>query len=443
VRRGQLLLAGGILVSAGLIAGYLVLENRQSHDMALGVVSGTIVSLTFDDGIADAYQGLAPLNAHGMHATYYINSPRIGGDSLYLTWAQVADLAAAGNEIGGHTAYHADLTVTDPTEAQRQICYDRDNLLARGYNVTNFAYPFGDFSPTVKQMVQNCGYNSARTTDTFPSSNPSGQIPPPDPYQINVGTDTTTLSSMEAAVTAAVQNGGGWVPITFHHICNACNPSSISPADFSTFLDWLQGQSGNGVVVKTMQQVLGGSVHSAVPGPGIPPAPNGTNALRNASMEQDANGDLVPDCWANDDFGNNSFTWTRTHDAHSGSWAERLDVSNHQDGDNKLLVPQDLGYCMPSVNEGHRYRITEWYKSDAPVYFTLFSRDSQWEFRYLTSSRSFPASSTWTQASYVTDVIPTRVNGLSFGLTLGGNGSLTVDDASFDDAFGRRSPKND
>src|SRR5437870_5686032 len=63
---------------------------------------------------------------------------------------------------------------------------------------------------------------------------------------------------------------------------------------FTTFLDWLQGQSGNGVVVETMRQVLGGSDQPAVPGPGIPPAPNGTNALRNSSLEQDTNGDLLP-----------------------------------------------------------------------------------------------------------------------------------------------------
>ena len=415
-------------------ASVLGIVSSTSTRNAAAAPSPTIVSLTFDDGSGDQFQGLAPLNTHGMHATYYLNSPKIDNDSAYMTWAQVAQLAAAGNEIGGHTAYHADLPVTDPTEAQRQICYDRDNLLARGYQATNFAYPYGHFNAAVKQMVQNCGYNSARTTDEFPQNNPSGPIPPPDPYQINVGTDTTTLSAMEAAVTAAKNNGGGWVPITFHHICNACDVNYITLANFKTFLDWLQGQAGNGVIVRTMQDVLGGSVQSAEPGPGLPPAPNGTNALRNASLEQDTNGDSIPDCWENDDFGNNNFTWTRTSDAHSGSFAEHLNVSNYRDGDNKLLVNWDLGYCMPSVNEGHRYRITEWYKSDAPVYFTLWSRDSSWQIRYWTSSDSFPASSTWTQATFVTDVIPNGINGLSFGLTLGSNGSLTVDDATFDDA---------
>jgi peptidoglycan/xylan/chitin deacetylase (PgdA/CDA1 family) len=417
-----------------LICATVLMLGTESNT-ANATAAPTVVSLTFDDGWVDQYQGLPALNAHGMNATYFVNSPRIDGDSSYMTWSQVGDLAAAGNEIGGHTAYHVDLPATDPTEAQRQICFDRDNLLARGYQPTDFAYPFGHFSATVKQMVQNCGYNSARTTDTFPSSNPSGQIPPADPYQINVGTDDTTLTAMKAAVTAAENNGGGWVPITFHHICNACNSSSISLPDFVAFLDWLQGQSSTGVVVKTMNQVLGGAVQPAVAGPGLPPAPNGTNILRNASFEQDSNVDSMPDCWVNDDFGNNSFTWTRTtSDAHSGSWAEKLNVTNYQDGDNKLLVTQDLGYCTPSVNEGHRYRITEWYKSDHPAYFTLFTRDSQWQVRFWQSSAAFPASSTWTQASFVTDAIPSGINGLSFGLTLGSNGSLTVDDAAFDDA---------
>jgi peptidoglycan/xylan/chitin deacetylase (PgdA/CDA1 family) len=426
-----------LVVGAALAAAALLMTGGNGFAWTANSTASppqTTVTLTFDDGSADQYLGLAALNAHGMNATYYLNSAKINGDSAYLTWSQVADLAAAGNEIAGHTAYHADLTFTDPTEAQRQICYDRTNLLNRGYQVTDFAYPYGDYNPSVEQMVQNCGYNSARTTDTFPSSAPSGQIPPPDPYAIKVGADDTPLPAMEAAVTNAENSGGGWVPIVLHHICAACNHAYITSADFSTFLDWLQGQSGNGVVVKTVQQVIGGSVQPAVPGPPLPPAPNGTNALRNSSLEQDTNGDSIPDCWANDDFGSNSFTWTRTTDAHFGSWAERLDVTNYQNGDNKLLVQTDLGYCMPTVTPGHQYRITEWYKSDSPVYFTLFTRDSQWQIRYWTSSPAFPASSTWTQASFVTDAIPSGINGMMFGLTLGSNGSLTVDDATFDDA---------
>src|SRR5205823_1267705 len=159
--------------------------------------------------------------------------------------------------------------------------------------------------------------------------------------------------------TNAMQNGGGWLPIVFHLICNGCDPNAFSQSDFSSFLGWLQQQVGGGQVsVQTVRQAIGGAVQPGVSGPPAPPPPNGANALRNASLEQDTNADLAPDCWTFDHFGNNNFTWTRTTDAHSGTYAERVDVSNFVSGDDKLVPVDDLGYCTPSVTPGHSYRIT-------------------------------------------------------------------------------------
>src|SRR5439155_19819945 len=53
----------------------------------------TVVSIQFDDGTADQYGALAILNAHPMHATFYVNSGFIG-DSTPMTWAQLGDLYA-------------------------------------------------------------------------------------------------------------------------------------------------------------------------------------------------------------------------------------------------------------------------------------------------------------------------------------------------------------
>jgi peptidoglycan/xylan/chitin deacetylase (PgdA/CDA1 family) len=392
----------------------------------------TIVSLTFDDGRATAYTARSILAAHSMHATFYVNSPRLGSSPFYMTWQQVQDLYGDGNEIGGHTAYHADLTQVSATEAQRQICYDRVNLLNHGYPATDFAYPFGTYNANIESLAASCGYNSARTTSQ--SATFAETIPPQDPYAIRMGSASGSLSTLEAAVNAAHQQGGGWVPIVLHDICTGCSSVSITQADFTSFLDWLQQQSGNGVVVETVQQVVGGAVQPAVPGPALPPPPNGTNALHNASLELDTNADHAPDCWEFDTFGNNSFTWTRTTDAHTGTYAERVDVSNFASGDDKLMVENDLGDCSPTVTPGRSYRLTTWYKSSVPVSFTVFSRDSQWAFGYWMSSPDFPATSTWAQASWVTPVIPSGANGLAFGLTLDSNGSLTVDDAGLDDS---------
>src|SRR5207248_1085187 len=100
----------------------------------------------------------------------YINSAKVGtDDSYYMTWQQVQALAADGNEIGGHTAFHVNLPQTDATEAQREICRDRYNLTNLGFQVTDFAYPYGAYNSSIESMVKNCGYNSARTTNQVAS----------------------------------------------------------------------------------------------------------------------------------------------------------------------------------------------------------------------------------------------------------------------------------
>jgi hypothetical protein len=293
----------------------------------------------------------------GMQGTFYINSSRIGTGDYYMTWSDIAALAADGNEIGGHTAHHANLPAIDNVEAQREICQDRVNLINKGYAATDFAYPFGAFNSTIEQMVAACGYNSARSSSVHVPET----IPPTDPFAFHEGSGSNDLQTLENTVMQAEQSGGGWVPIVFHQLCNACDTNWILPTDFKAFLDWLKPRAANGTVVERVQDVIGGASRPAVQPPASPPAPNGTNALKNASLETDTDGDRVPDCWTQDGFGDNTFSWSRTSDAHSGSWAERVDVSSYKSGDAKLLLAQDLGFCTPTVTPGHQYKITSWY----------------------------------------------------------------------------------
>ena len=85
-----------IFLAAALLAGGALLLLH--HARASAAVQ-TVVTVEFDDGNADQYQALAMLNAHGMHATFYVNTGFIG-DSTHLSWSQLQDLFAAGNEIG-------------------------------------------------------------------------------------------------------------------------------------------------------------------------------------------------------------------------------------------------------------------------------------------------------------------------------------------------------
>ena len=93
----------------------------------------TTVSFTFDDGFADQVGAATVLSEYGMGGTFYVNSPRLGTTSLYMTRAQADALVATGHEIGGHTLGHVDLADVSTVKARRQICDDRANLVAMGY----------------------------------------------------------------------------------------------------------------------------------------------------------------------------------------------------------------------------------------------------------------------------------------------------------------------
>ena len=80
----------------------------------------TVVTIQFDDGTADQMTALPILQAHGMHATFYVNSGVIG-DGTHLTWDDLTTLATAGNEIAGHTLTHANIKKLKTGPARQEV----------------------------------------------------------------------------------------------------------------------------------------------------------------------------------------------------------------------------------------------------------------------------------------------------------------------------------
>lgn len=403
-----------------------------------------VVSLTFDDGNEDQYTNAFPvLQQYGMHGTFYIISGFVGVNSNNMTLSQLQSLYNAGNEIGGHTVLHMDLAQLSTDEVTREICDGRNTLLSWGFPATDFAYPYADYKSATENIVQQCGFNSARGLGQLQT--PYGcqtcaateTIPPADPYSINAPgavTDQWTLSDLENVVKNA-ENAGGWLPITFHHICNNdCDPYSVSPSLFSSFIQWLSAQP---VSVETVRQVIGGQVQPAVSAPEVSPAPPGTNAIVNPSLEtvnQYANG--VPYCWTRNTSGTNGTSFAETSNAHSGSVAETVTVSSYASGEARLITTQDLGQCAPAAVVGNQYSASAWYQSTVPTQFAFWYRDANGGWHYWTASPAFPASSDWAQATWKTPALPSGATALSFGLEIGAVGTLTTDDYSLMDAGG-------
>jgi peptidoglycan/xylan/chitin deacetylase (PgdA/CDA1 family) len=259
--------------------------------------TNTVVSLTFDDGQASQYSTLSMLSSRGLTGTYYINSAMVGSSGYYMLWPQIHDLANAGNEIGGHTLHHTNLTTVSTATATTEVCQDRTNLINNGFSpVTSFAYPEAASNSTAEQIVQGCGYTSARTVGNISCGGcPYAEtIPPQDPYYLRTpepATTSTTLADLQTSVTNAETHGGGWVILTFHGICdNRCTSvNSLTPSIFTAFLDWLAPRSANGTVVRTVGEVMGGPPPTPAPDTTAPTTSIACNAATCSTWYNNSN----------------------------------------------------------------------------------------------------------------------------------------------------------
>jgi peptidoglycan/xylan/chitin deacetylase (PgdA/CDA1 family) len=431
--------AGSVVaVVASLIGGAVFAAPAQA-------AVAPVITLTFDDANGDQVAAAQILNAAGLKGTFYVPSGYLDATG-YMTTAQALALQTAGNEIGGHTVTHPDLAQMGPDEVKRQICNDRVNLTNKGFRVTSFAYPFASLTPAVELTVKDCGYNSARGLGDLESQVPgsAGQgfaeaVPPPDPWLTKAPDEldnTWTLQNMKNLVTKA-QTAGGWVQLTFHHIgtgidptTNIADPLTVSTALYTQFVQWLAAQQASGLAtVKTVDQVIGGTVKAAVSGPAAPPAQTTGNLFKNPGLETPgpvATG--LPQCWAAGGYGTNTRSFSTVTPGHTGVAAEQMVMSAYVDGDGKILPTLDLGECAPSAIAGHTYQMKAWYKSTAPTQFELYYRTGLGTWHYWTASPLLNAATAWTQATWTSPAVPVGASAISMGLNLVSTGTLVTDD---------------
>jgi peptidoglycan/xylan/chitin deacetylase (PgdA/CDA1 family) len=160
-------------------AGYRGVSLDQVLDHVAGrrVLPEPSVHITFDDGFVGVLDHALPtLQGLGLPATLFAVPGRTGATNDWmhargfprralLSAAQLRLLADEGMTIGSHTCSHARLTEVDADAAQAEIADSRrelEDLLGR--EVAHFAYPYGLFDPSVREMVVRAGYRSACST---------------------------------------------------------------------------------------------------------------------------------------------------------------------------------------------------------------------------------------------------------------------------------------
>ncbi len=143
------------------------------------------VVLTFDDGCRCFRDHAWPeLAARGMTATLFAVAGELGGTNRWdldagerreelLGAADLAQLAAAGAEIGCHGLTHRDLTAASAPELARETAGGRTALEgALGRPVVTFCYPYGRLDPGALAAVRAAGYRAAVGIHGHPGARP-------------------------------------------------------------------------------------------------------------------------------------------------------------------------------------------------------------------------------------------------------------------------------
>ena len=141
-------------------------------------------AVTFDDAFESLQTRALPvLERLGVPATVYAPTDYVESGDLMrwgklgrwkgtrherelrpLTWDGVRALAAAGWEVGSHTASHPHLTELGPAEAERELQSSRGAIeQALQRSCTSIAYPFGEFDGQVVERAAAAGYATGVT----------------------------------------------------------------------------------------------------------------------------------------------------------------------------------------------------------------------------------------------------------------------------------------
>jgi peptidoglycan/xylan/chitin deacetylase (PgdA/CDA1 family) len=397
----------------------------------------TFITISFDDTTADQLQARNALEEHGMRATFYVNSSRIGSVAsdlpAYMTLEELTALQAAGHEIGGHSKHHLNLSLLERDEVSRQVCGDRERLLSLGLQADNFAYPFSSFTPDVAQVVESCGYSSARAIDR------SGTWPPvvgtAARYQVPAWISVhggIALSRLEQYVTEAEVSESTWAVLVFHRLCESgCGNTAVKPSNFDAFVEWLSRRQPRGTVVRTMRQMMGKGheMKGSVP----PPLPRpGPNLIINPSLERYSSGTINPDCFILADTGHQLEHWQLVSPGHEGQYAVSLSAGDPVSVNRRMKMLQDDGECAPIVDEAGEYEFSVWYQSDVPLRFNAFLKNGQAFWAPWALSPVIEASpGEWKQATWRLPAIPPGMKSMSVSVRLQQeDGNMMLDDFS-------------
>lgn len=123
------------------------------------------LAVTFDDGDSSIIEYALPILAElGVPGTAFVVVQRVGAPG-FLSWEQLASLAAAAWEIGSHTMTHRRLPDLDDESLDAELLESRLTIEEKiGLPCRSIAYPYGDWDPRVRRATARAGYTAGCVT---------------------------------------------------------------------------------------------------------------------------------------------------------------------------------------------------------------------------------------------------------------------------------------
>ena len=195
-------------------------------------VPDRVVVLTFDDAVKSHYTTVAPLlRRYGFGATFFVTEfqqPPFADTTLYMTWAQIGELASMGFEVGNHTWKHTHVDRMSRTQFVDELRYVEERTRAAGAPTpVSFAYPAYATSVDAVRTLRDRGYRFARTGGTpayIRAYDPAHDDP------LLIPSYTTSATNRDSIIDAFQQaRDGKVVVLTIHGIPDTAHPWVTTP----------------------------------------------------------------------------------------------------------------------------------------------------------------------------------------------------------------------
>jgi peptidoglycan/xylan/chitin deacetylase (PgdA/CDA1 family) len=233
---------------------------------------GLTVSIAFDDNRQNQYDyAFRLLKSKGMVGTFYVVTDYIRDFSLnssYMDIAELHDLQNYGCEIASHSKTHPNFIHISDDQIHSECNVSKHVLQSHGFQVSNFAYPYGDTNYHVDSIVRSY-YRSGRSAYS-------------PPYMMQLPTSRFRLSGAPGETEGAIKQASvrawwnrykrlglvdeaydakGWMIILFHNVVpKRSSAFEIDAQDFANFLDYLILKRVKTVTVNQALDDLGGSL---------------------------------------------------------------------------------------------------------------------------------------------------------------------------------------